>query len=78
MRNKILLIGGTALLAYIAGSQAHKADNKNYEDFRHQAERLWSDPHAKKSRTRARKQLTKLSRDITRKAMKAIRSRTAG
>lgn len=75
MRNKVVIIGAIAIVAYLFGSQARK--NKHYEDLRHQVERLWTDPKAKKSRAKKREQLAKRSRHIAKETAKTLRAKTA-
>jgi len=53
MRNKILLIGGVALLAYVVGTRTPRVEVKNRESVGHQLVRLWNDPKAKKQRRKA-------------------------
>jgi len=63
MRKNIVILGVVAVAAYIVGSQSAKSRGKNYEDLRHQIERLWTDPHARRSR-----------QELAKKAGKAIKS----
>lgn len=75
MRNKVILIGGIAFIAYVLGNRARQSRDKNYEDFRHQVERLWTDPRAKRSRAKKRKQLAKKGRKLAQESAKAIRAK---
>lgn len=50
MRKNLLILAVVALAGYFVGVESVKARGKNYEDLRHQLERLWADPHARKSR----------------------------
>ncbi|HEY0261036.1 MAG TPA: hypothetical protein VGC18_14425 [Lacisediminihabitans sp.] len=63
MSKSIVVLGIAVVAAYVAGSQSAKSRGKNYEDLRHQIERLWSDPHARQAR-----------RELARKASKAMKS----
>lgn len=69
MRNKILVIGGIALLAYVLGSRASRGTRP--ESVGHQAVRLWTDPKAKKTR---RKSAAKLSKETRRRGKKLTRT----
>lgn len=71
MRKNILLIGVIATAAYIIGAQSAARRGRNYEDLRHQVERLWNDPHARRSR----KELTKKAGKVARQAARAARRR---
>nr|WP_314844577.1 hypothetical protein [uncultured Microbacterium sp.] len=70
MRNKIIVIGAVALLAYVLGSKAATVQVNQSESVRHQLVRLWNDPKAKKQRHKAaekaaeaaKKKLKKLGR----------------
>ncbi|GAA1597562.1 hypothetical protein [Leucobacter chromiireducens] len=55
MRKNVLILGVIAVAAYLVGVESAKARGKNYEDLRHQLERLWTNPEAKKSRKRMAK-----------------------
>ncbi|WP_312170188.1 hypothetical protein [Microbacterium sp.] len=50
MRNKILLIGAIAFVAYILGSRSETVQVNKGESVRHQLVRMWNDPKAKKER----------------------------
>lgn len=52
MGKNVLIVAILAVAAYLIGVESAKARGKNYEDLRHQLERLWTDPAAKKSRKR--------------------------
>lgn len=71
MRKNIVILGVVAVAAYLVGSQSAKSRGKNYEDLRHQVERLWSDPHARRTRRelakKAGKGLKSASRSVRRK-----------
>lgn len=70
MRKNILILAVVVLAAYAIGVESTKAKGKNYEDIRHQVERLWSSPDAKKARKRlaknAKKQVTDVRQKIAR------------
>lgn len=59
MRNKILLVGAVAVMAYLLGSRAHRPQIKNRESVGHQLIRLWDDPKARRRRHRARERAEK-------------------
>ncbi|MFK5256129.1 hypothetical protein [Propionibacterium freudenreichii] len=59
MRKNILILAVIAVAAYLVGVESAKARGKNYEDLRHQLERLWTNPEAKKSRMRMAKNAKK-------------------
>ncbi|GAB2571555.1 hypothetical protein [Leucobacter ruminantium] len=59
MRKNILILAVIAVAAYLVGVESAKARGKNYEDLRHQLERLWTNPEAKKSRKRMAKNAQK-------------------
>lgn len=61
MRKNMIMIAIVVVAAYLVGVESGKSRGKGYEDLRHQIERLWMSPEAKKTRKRA-----------TRKARKAI------
>ncbi|MFB2557430.1 hypothetical protein [Herbiconiux liangxiaofengii] len=52
MRNKVLLIGGIAFIAYVLGSRTGHT-----ESTAHQVIRLWNDPKERKRREKALKKL---------------------
>lgn len=68
MRKNILILAIVAGAGYLVGVESAKSLGKNYEDLRHQVERLWNDPAARKSRRRAAKNLGK-SLERTRKSL---------
>ncbi len=71
MRNNILILAIVAVAGYVVGQQSAAKRGRNYEDLRHQLERLWNDPHARKSR----KELTNKAGKAARQAAKAARKR---
>ncbi len=52
MRKNLLILVVVAVAGYLVGVESAKSRGKNYEDLRHQIERLWNDPRARKSRQR--------------------------
>lgn len=52
MGKNLLILAIVAAAGYAVGIQSAKRRGKNYEDLRHQLERLWNDPRARKSRQR--------------------------
>lgn len=59
MRKNIVIIAVLVIAAYLIGVESTKAKGKNYEDIRHQLERLWTSPDAKKARRRLAKKTKK-------------------
>ncbi|BFM24478.1 MULTISPECIES: hypothetical protein [Microbacterium] len=55
MRNKIILIGAIAVVAYVVGARSSRVQVKNRESVGHQLVRLWDDPRARKRRHKAAK-----------------------
>lgn len=68
MRKNILMLGVIVVAAYLVGVESAKSRGKNYEDLRHQLERLWMNPEAKKSRRR----MAKNTRKSIEKARKSL------
>ncbi|MBO1901731.1 hypothetical protein J4H92_07165 [Leucobacter weissii] len=68
MRKNLLILGVIAVAAYLVGVESAKSRGRNYEDLRHQLERLWTSPDAKRSRRRLAKRARK-SIEQTRKAL---------
>ncbi|WP_217133322.1 hypothetical protein [Leucobacter chinensis] len=68
MRKNLLIVVIVAVAGYMVGVESAKKRGKHYEDLRHQIERLWTSPEAKKSRRRLAKNAQK-SFDKTRKAL---------
>ncbi|MDQ1129193.1 hypothetical protein [Microbacterium sp. SORGH_AS_0888] len=60
MRKNILILLVVAVAAYLVGVESAKSRGKDYEDLRHQLERLWTSPEAKKARRRRAKQARKM------------------
>ncbi len=73
MRKNFLIIAILVAAAYIIGAQSAARRGRNYEDLRHQLERLWNDPQARKSR----RELAKKAARAARRTGKAARRRLA-
>lgn len=74
MNRNVLIVGGAAVAAYILGTRANRPTLAEHpETLRHQVERLWTDPQARKRRAKFRKQRAK---DV-RAAKKALQKQTA-
>jgi hypothetical protein len=73
MNRNVLIVGGTAVAAYVLGTRANRPTLAEHpETLRHQVERLWTDPKAKKHRVKFRKQRAKDAR----KALTNLRKQT--
>lgn len=59
MKKNALIVIIIAVAAYAVGVESAKSRGKNYEDLRHQLERLWTSPEAKKNRRRIAKNAQK-------------------
>lgn len=75
MRNKILIIGGVAFLAYILGSRAARGRTVASESVGHQIVRLWNEPKAKRARRKNAKHLAGTVQQGARRAKKAARKK---
>ncbi|MFF3028987.1 hypothetical protein [Microbacterium sp. NPDC057944] len=73
MRKNIIIVAIIAIAAYVVGAETAKARGKDYEDIRHQLERLWTNPDARKSRARMAKKARRSIQDAQRKLQKAVR-----
>lgn len=73
MRKNILLLAVVAGAAYIVGAQSARSRGKGYEDLRHQIERLWNDPQARRSRRELAKKAGKATRQAARAASRRLR-----
>jgi hypothetical protein len=71
MGKNILIVAVIAVAAYFVGVESAKSRGKNYEDLRHQLERLWTSPEAKKSRRRAAQKARKAMKKTGRKLGRA-------
>jgi hypothetical protein len=70
VRKNILILVVVAAAAYAVGLQTANARDKNYEDLRHQLERLWNDPHARKSRQELARKAAKAAKQAARAAQR--------
>lgn len=70
MRKNILILAIVAAAGYLVGRQSVAKQGRNYEDLRHQLERLWNDPHARRSRKELAKQAGKTAAQAARAARK--------
>jgi len=59
MGKNLLMLAVIVTAAYLVGVESAKSRGKNYEDLRHQIERLWTSADAKKARRRMGKNLRK-------------------
>ncbi len=66
MRKNLLILAIVAIAGYLVGVRSAKSRGKNYEDLRHQLERLWNDPRARKSRQRIARRTGEAARRLTR------------
>lgn len=64
MWKNTLMIAVVAVAAYLVGVESAKSRGKNYEDLRHQVERLWLSPDAKKARRRMGKQAKQAAKQV--------------
>lgn len=62
MRKNLLILVIVVFAAYLIGVESAKGRGKNYEDLRHQLERIWTDPHAQKSRKRLARKASKAAK----------------
>lgn len=75
MRNPVLLVGGAVFLAYVLGSRANRPTSApRAETLRHQAERLWNDPKARKQRAKTRAARRKEAEKLAKKLKKSAGS----
>ena len=59
MRKNIVIAVVVVVAAYLIGVESGKSRDKNYEDLRHQIERLWRSPDARKGRKKLAKKVEK-------------------
>ncbi len=76
MGKNILIIAVIVVGAYLLGAQSAKRTRKDYEDLRHQLERLWTSPEARKSRKRMAKKTQRMVDDVIGNAQKTYRKIT--
>lgn len=72
MRKNLLILAIVAVAGYLVGVESAKARGRHYEDLRHQMERLWMDPHARKSRKRLAKKAANAAKDLGRSIDKKL------
>ena len=53
MRNRIIIVGGLLVLAYVVGTRAGRVEVKSRESVGHQVIRLWDDPRSRRRRRKA-------------------------
>ncbi|WP_334149726.1 hypothetical protein [Microbacterium sp.] len=70
MRNKIIVIGIIAFVAFAVGARASRVQVNQGESVRHQLVRMWNDP---KQRKRRRKAAEKAAKRVRRGIEKARR-----
>ncbi|WP_144876932.1 hypothetical protein [Microbacterium sp. 1.5R] len=68
MRNRIIVIGIIAFLAFAIGSRVSRPEIKNRESVRHQLVRIWNDPKERKRRRKAAEKASKKVRKAIDKA----------
>ncbi|MCJ1706418.1 hypothetical protein [Microbacterium sp. VKM Ac-2923] len=72
MRNKIILIGAVALIAYAVGTRTPRVQVKNRESVGHQVVRLWNDPSARRRRRKAAKKAAAAAEKRAKKALRGL------
>lgn len=73
MRNKMILVGAVALIAYVVGTRTSRVQVKSRESVGHQVVRLWNDPRARKRRHKAAKKAAAAAEKRTKKAFRDLR-----
>jgi hypothetical protein len=73
MRNKIILVGAVALIAYVVGTRTPRVEVKNRESVGHQLIRLWDDPRARKRRHKAAKKAAAAAEKRAKKTFRDLR-----
>lgn len=73
MRKNIIIVAIAVIAAYLVGVESAKSRGKDYEDLRHQLERLWTGPEARRSRRRMAKKARRSIRQAQRKLRKNSR-----
>ena len=74
MRNRIIVIGAVALLAYAIGTRAPRVQVKNRESVGHQIVRLWNDPRARKRRRKAANKSAAAAKKRAKKTLHDLRA----
>jgi len=73
MRNKIILVGAVALIAYVVGTRTSRVQVKNRESVGHQVVRLWNDPRARTRRHKAAKKAAAAAQKRAKKTFRDLR-----
>jgi len=73
MRNKLIVIGAVALLAYVIGTRSPRVQVKSRESVGHQVVRLWNDPRARKRRRKAAKKAAGAAEKRARRTLRDLR-----
>lgn len=73
MRKNIVIVAVIAVAAYMLGAQSVARRGRNYEDLRHQLERLWNEPQARRSRKELGKKARKAAAQAARTARRSLR-----
>ncbi|WP_295784972.1 hypothetical protein [uncultured Microbacterium sp.] len=73
MRNKIILVGAIALIAYVVGTRTPRVQMKSRESVGHQLVRLWNDPRARKRRHKAAKKAAAAAQKRAEKTFRELR-----
>ena len=75
MRTKALLIAGVAVAGYVLGTRATRPVQQPREALRHQVERLWTDPKARKRRAKRAEQLQRDAKRTAKRLAKQARAK---
>ncbi len=73
MRNKLIVIGAVALIAYVVGTRTPRVQVKDRESVGHQIVRLWNDPRARKRRHKAAKKAAAAAEKRAKKTLHDMR-----
>lgn len=73
MGKNIVIVAILVIAAYVVGVETAKRSRKDYEDVRHQLERLWQSPEARRSRKRLAKKAQRRLDDAVEGAQKIYR-----
>ncbi|MDQ1176897.1 hypothetical protein [Microbacterium sp. SORGH_AS_0421] len=73
MRNKLIVIGAVALLAYVIGTRSPRVQVKSRESVGHQVVRLWNDPRARNRRHKAAKKAAGAAEKRARRTLRDLR-----
>lgn len=71
MLKNLFIVAVIGIAAYWVGVESAKSRGKNYEDLRHQIERLWTSPEAQKARRRRAKATRKLVQQAQKRVLNA-------